>query len=63
MYSIDFSCDAPELSRFLRGETLPCDGPDGWYLVSVAGFGLGWAKQVKGTLKNHLPKGLRQFTS
>ncbi|HHT72804.1 MAG TPA: NOL1/NOP2/sun family putative RNA methylase [Firmicutes bacterium] len=63
VYSIDFSCDAPELSRFLRGETLPCDGPDGWYLVSVAGFGLGWAKQVKGTLKNHLPKGLRQFTS
>ncbi|NLM55137.1 MAG: hypothetical protein GX195_09425 [Firmicutes bacterium] len=57
---VDFPCDAPQLARYLRGEALPWDGPDGWYLVAVNGFGLGWAKLVKGVLKNHLPKGLRQ---
>lgn len=56
-----FASDADELQRYLRGETLQYAGPDGWYLISVEGFGLGWAKLVKGTLKNHLPKGLRQL--
>lgn len=31
----------------------------GWYQVAVAGNGLGFAKMVPGTLKNHFPKGLR----
>lgn len=59
-YAADFASGSNELERYMRGETLPFEGPDGWYLVAVEGFGLGWAKLVKGVLKNHLPKGLRQ---
>lgn len=59
-YTANFPGDSEELERYLRGETLSVEGPDGWYLVAVDGYGLGWGKLVKGVLKNHLPKGLRQ---
>ncbi len=49
-----------EPERYLRGETLDCGGmADGWTLVTVQGCSLGWGKAVRGTLKNHYPKGLR----
>ena len=52
--------DIEAARRYLRGETLPADGcPNGWIVVSFMGMGLGWGKCVDGTLKNHLPKGLR----
>lgn len=45
---------------YLRGEALPAEGrPDGWTLVTVDGFPLGWGKVSGGQLKNHYPKGLR----
>ncbi|WP_058303530.1 RsmF rRNA methyltransferase first C-terminal domain-containing protein [Gorillibacterium timonense] len=48
-------------SMFLRGEALQADGyPEGWTLVTVAGFPVGWGKISGGQLKNHYPKGLRQ---
>ena len=47
------------VARYLRGETLPVDGPAGWLLVTVAGFPLGWGKRVGSTIKNHYPRGLR----
>jgi len=45
---------------FLRGEALHAAGDSGWTLVSWRGLPLGWGKAVDGTLKNHLPKGLRR---
>lgn len=46
--------------RYLRGETLPAEGcTNGWTVVTFMGMSLGWGKCVEGTLKNHLPKGLR----
>lgn len=33
--------------------------PTGWYLLTVGGNGLGFAKVVGNTVKNHFPKGLR----
>ncbi|KXT76823.1 tRNA and rRNA cytosine-C5-methylase [Streptococcus sp. DD12] len=33
--------------------------PNGWYLVTALGNGLGFAKIANGTLKNYYPKGLR----
>ncbi|WP_223069645.1 RsmB/NOP family class I SAM-dependent RNA methyltransferase [Paenibacillus caui] len=58
---INLSADSPELSAYLRGETLvsPAD-QRGWTLVTVDGYPLGWGKCSNGQLKNHLPKGLRQ---
>lgn len=49
-----------EPERFLRGETVKCDGWKGWTLVTVHGCSLGWGKASQGVLKNHYPKGLRR---
>ena len=53
-----FPADSPEIARYLHGETLPT-GKNGWILVQVDGYGLGWGKATAGVLKNHYPKGLR----
>ena len=46
---------------YLRGEALPAAPDDrGWALATWRGLPLGWGKAVEGTLKNHLPKGLRR---
>lgn len=56
----DFSADSPEISAYLRGETLH-GTQTGWTLITVNGISLGWAKGADGILKNHYPKGLRRF--
>ena len=39
--------------RYLKGETLEVpEGEDGWTLVCVDGYPLGWGKAQKGRLKN-----------
>ncbi len=54
----------PRLVAYLSGADLPAaglsPGPDGWTLVTVDGFGLGWAKRAAGRLKNHFPHALRR---
>ncbi len=55
----EFAADDPALLAYLRGETLSSAGEDGWTLVCVDGYALGWAKRVGGRLKSHYPKGLR----
>lgn len=46
-----------EAVRYLKGETLRGDYEDGWTLVMFGGYPLGWAKAVKGQLKNKYLKG------
>jgi len=48
---------------YLRGETLPAGGPNGWTLVLVDGWPLGWGKRTGGVVKNYFPKGLRRVRS
>ncbi|MBS4960189.1 MAG: RsmB/NOP family class I SAM-dependent RNA methyltransferase [Clostridiales bacterium] len=49
----NFSADDPRLIRYLKGESIELDGPkDGWCLVTVDDFPVGWAKMQKGRLKN-----------
>lgn len=48
--------------RYLRGETIQIenhDWPSGWYLITVDGFALGWAKGAGHSLKNDYPPGWR----
>ena len=58
---LSFSVDDSEVEKYLRGEVLPSPGDNGWVLVTIDGFPLGWGKRVQGRLKTHLPKWLRQF--
>lgn len=48
----DFSLEDDRVIRYLKGETVEAEGEDGWTLVCVDGFPLGWAKAQKGRLKN-----------
>lgn len=51
----------PRVEKYLRGETLDVENAEnGWCLVCVEGYPLGLGKAVSGTVKNHLPKGLRK---
>ncbi len=54
------SATSPEAAAYLAGHTLATDLPNGWALVCVDGFPLGWGKVTDGVLKNHYPKGLRR---
>jgi len=47
------------VARYMRGETLDAPGPDGWLLIAVEGFPVGWGKRSGGVIKNHYPKSLR----
>jgi NOL1/NOP2/fmu family ribosome biogenesis protein len=47
-------------AAYLRGETVPDPGPDGWVLVVYERWGLGWARRSRGVLKNFFPKGQRR---
>ena len=58
---IDLRADEPEVLAYLRGETLKSEGPEGWTLVAVDGFPLGWGRRVQSQLKNYYPRGLRWF--
>ena len=52
--------DEVRAAAWLRGEAVDRDGPRGWTLALYRGMPLGWGKCSDGTLKNHLPKGLRR---
>ena len=52
--------DGRRIRAYLNGETFPCEGEKGWYLVTVDGYGAGWGKLAGGIMKNHYPRGLRK---
>ena len=58
---IDLDYRAPEAVKYLKCETLEVDESleNGWYLVCVNGYPLGWGKLNRGTLKNKYPAGWR----
>ena len=61
--SYSFPADSQEAARYLRGESLMADAGEvsnGWCLMCVEGYSIGWAKATNGQLKNHYPKGLRR---
>ena len=58
---LDLPSDGAGVRAYLRGETLSSTGEDGWVLITVDGFPLGWGKRVNGRVKSHYPRGLRWF--
>ena len=62
--TLDFSAEDERVLRYLKGETILVEKeewtkPDGWQLVCVDGYPLGWGKMVKGVLKNKYLSGWR----
>ena len=55
---VDFPAEAEEAIAYLRRQPLSSPGPDGWVVVTVDGFPLGWARRVKGVLKSRAPRWL-----
>jgi NOL1/NOP2/fmu family ribosome biogenesis protein len=54
--TIDFKPEDEGLKQYLRGDSFTVDCADGWALVCVCGYPLGWGKVQKGRLKNkYLP--------
>ncbi len=54
--TVDFSLEDEGLKKYLRGDSFQVDCADGWALVCVCGYPLGWGKVQKGRLKNkYLP--------
>jgi NOL1/NOP2/sun family putative RNA methylase len=55
-----FTASSQEIYHYLRGEAIQGDHrQNGWMLMTVDGFALGWGKESDGQIKNHYPKGLR----
>jgi NOL1/NOP2/sun family putative RNA methylase len=59
---LPFHLGAPQLRDFFSGQSIPNQGDDGWVLVSVDGFPVGWGKRIRNVVKNFYPHGLRQYT-
>lgn len=64
MSVIDLSAKDERVIRYLKGETLEIEEgestrSDGWQLVCVDGYPLGWGKLVRGTLRNKYFSGWR----
>lgn len=58
-YSIDITIE--QFKVYTSGNIIPLDYtiPNGWYLVTINGNGIGFAKVTDNVLKNYFPKGLR----
>ncbi|SKA98469.1 NOL1/NOP2/sun family putative RNA methylase [Caloramator quimbayensis] len=57
--SVNLSSDSEEIMSYLKGDVIKAKVDDGWCLMLVDGYSIGWGKAVKGVVKNHYPKGLR----
>lgn len=55
------SAESEECEKYLRGETFSVDCENGWAVVFIDGAPVGGGKVTNGALKNHYPKGLRNF--
>ena len=56
---LELSLSDTRVLRYLHGEEIEADLPNGWAVVTVEGCTIGGIKVVNGTAKNHYPKGLR----
>ncbi len=63
--ALHYSMTDGEPLRFMGGQTLILKDEElanGWCLVCVEGYSLGWGKAAGSIVKNHYPKGLRKFS-
>lgn len=58
---LNLDLDDPRLLKYLHGEQITAEIQNGWCSVSVCSCSLGGGKASGGEIKNHYPKGLRNF--
>ena len=56
---IDLLADDERVIKYLKGETIEAEGSNGWALVCVDSYPLGWGKLNNGVLKNKYLPGWR----
>ena len=59
--SLNLPVSSREITSYLHGSELDYPGSEGWTLVAVDDFPLGWGKASAGRLKNAYPRGLRRL--
>jgi NOL1/NOP2/sun family putative RNA methylase len=59
--SISLQQSDSQIVTYLSGQTFLNHGDDGWLLVCVDGFPVGWGKRVQNVIKNYYPRGLRRY--
>ena len=60
--TVRFAADDPRVWKYLRGETITCEeGRDGWVLVCLDRWPLGFGKKQSKTIKNKIQKGYRML--
>ncbi len=59
--SVDLASDSSDIDNYLKGQSIYREVEDGWTLITVDGYSIGWGKAVRGQIKNHYPKGLRSL--
>jgi NOL1/NOP2/sun family putative RNA methylase len=58
--SVELQPADAELGAYLAGAELERPGDDGWVLVLVTGYPIGWGRRGRDIVKNRYPKGLRR---
>ena len=60
--SVPFHTSHQQLTAFLAGESFTNQGENGWVLITVDGYPIGWGKRVQNVVKNCYPHGLRRLS-
>ncbi len=58
--TVNLSATDTAVSDYLAGHEFTVQAPNGWTLLTVDGFALGWGKVVNGRMKNHYPHHFRR---
>jgi NOL1/NOP2/sun family putative RNA methylase len=58
--SVTFQSSDRQIMAYLAGESFTNQGENGWVLITVDGFPIGWGKRVQNVIKNYYPHGLRR---
>lgn len=56
---LDLPLGDPQVAAYLQGHLLEGPWAEGWVLIALEGFPLGWARAERGRLKNLYPRHLR----
>jgi NOL1/NOP2/sun family putative RNA methylase len=60
LQTIPLQWDDERVPAYLAGESFSFPGENGWVIITVDGFPIGWGKRVQHMIKNYYPHGLRR---